>query len=149
MASEFQFAEKAKAQLATPRWMRNGMVMGLGISLLVISIFAGERIKDWYYASTLEGRWIGTEVEPGGLWTREVEYDFRRDGTVENTLRMLRQGDAKPEVSTATLLWSIRSGHIIFTSAGTGDIATRIHRIRKDALTFSGQAKIKDFKRIP
>ena len=57
----FTFVEQARRQLATPRWMRQGLTLAIGVSLLVVSVFFGERLRNAYQAMRLEGRWLGVE----------------------------------------------------------------------------------------
>ena len=57
----FTFVEQARRQLATPRWMRQGLSLAFGVSLLVVSVFFGERLRNAYQAMRLEGRWLGVE----------------------------------------------------------------------------------------
>ena len=144
----FKFEEVARRQLATPRWMRRGFLMGVGLCLLVVSMFLGERVKDAFYKHRLEGRWLGEEVEPGGLWTREVEYHFHGDGKVGVTLRLLPDGATQPEVSTSSHTWTIRNGHLIIEAPLTGPVPVRLLHVGREEIRFGGQAKIKSFRRI-
>ena len=144
----FKFEEEARRRMATPRWMRHGFALGVGLCLLVLSMVFGERIKDMFYASRLAGRWVGEEVEAGGLWTREVEYDFRKDGTLDVTLRLQLEGARQPEVSTTTNRWSIRHGHLIIEAPLTGAVPVRLLHVGRREIRFGGGSKIRSFQRV-
>lgn len=69
-AVQVETAERSRHQSG---WMLLGALDWARLILREDSMSLGERVKDAFYKHRLEGRWLGEEVEPGGLWTREIE----------------------------------------------------------------------------